>query len=215
MSQITLTLAETDRVKEIFPGVYIFNVTAAKALSRLCKEYVDKYFDGSENDYWKLSKMYPDPTKKDPFVNTDYRHCFTAGNNLLNLSGDYKIIHDLVYDSFNEMQAIFYQDLNLKYNFSKSCGYELLVYPEESGLFDWHQDVRRNGRSGTYLFYVNDDYEGGELEFKYIRDADGERVKYKPKEGELLVMPTTWYTEHRSRVSTSGTKIYILAQVTD
>ena len=151
MSQITLTLAKTDRVKEVLPGVYVFKVTAAETISRLSKEYVDKYFVGSENDYWKLSKMYPDPDKGDPYIMTDYRYCFTAGQ-LASLAGDYKIMHDLVYDSFNEMQAIFYQDLDLKYNFSKSGNYELLVYPEGAGLFNWHQDVRSGGRSGTYLF---------------------------------------------------------------
>ena len=67
MTQITLTLGQSERVKEVFPGVYVFNVTAANAICKVAQEYVDSYYDKSmvedlsENDEFKLSKMYPRP----------------------------------------------------------------------------------------------------------------------------------------------------------
>ncbi|MBF84979.1 MAG: hypothetical protein CL489_11010 [Acidobacteria bacterium] len=221
MTQITLTLGQSERVKEVFPGVYVFDTTAANAICKVAQEYVDSYYDKSmvedlsENDKFKLSKMYPKAgSKKSPFVDLEQRICYTAGL-LEKLSGDYHLLHDLVWDSLLELRAILKEDLGIKYNFRSARQDELLVYPAGHGFFDFHQDTRHNGRTATYLFYVNDDYEGGGIEFKNVRDSEGERVVYKPKKGELLIMPTTWWTEHRSLANTGGEKIYILAQVVD
>lgn len=217
MSQMTVTLGQGERVREICPSVYVFNFTAAGAICKVAQKYIDEYYDGSENDYFELSKMYPKNAKGEklpPYVDIEKRLCYTAGM-LKGLHGEYSILHELVWDTLIEMKHILAKDLGIGYHFRSGANDELLIYPDGRGYFDFHQDTREGGRTGTYLFYVNDNYEGGEIEFKNIRDSEGERVRYKPKKGEMLMMPTTWHTEHRSLANTAGEKIYILAQMKD
>jgi predicted 2-oxoglutarate/Fe(II)-dependent dioxygenase YbiX len=58
--------------------------------------------------------------------------------------------------------------------------------------FDWHMDgyfERDNGERSFYtvLFFLNDDFEGGETRFR-VRDADGVKtVAVKPVTGQVLV----------------------------
>ncbi len=221
MSQITLTLSQSERVKEVLPSVYVFKVTAANAICKVAQKFVDDYYDKSlvedlsENDFFQLSKMYPNKESgAEPFVDEEKRICYTA-RMLEHLPDDYDILHELVNDSARELQIILKEDLGIAFNFRTVAQQELLVYPDGSGFFDFHQDTRRGGRTGTYLFYVNDNYTGGDLEFLNIKDSEGNRVSYKPKKGEVLLMPTSWWTEHRSIANIGGDKIYILAQVCD
>ena len=222
MSQITLTLSQSERVKEVLPSVYVFKVTAANAICKVAQKFVDDYYDKSlvedlsENDFFRLSKMYRGSNQGpvEPYIDMEKRVCYTAGR-LYNLPDGYDILSELVMDSARELQVILKEDLGIKYHFQRFQQHELLVYPDGCGFFDFHQDVRKGERTGTYLFYVNDNYTGGELEFLNIKDSEGNRASYKPKKGEVLLMPTSWWTEHRSLANTDGDKIYILAQACD
>lgn len=83
----------------------------------------------------------------------------------------------------------------------------LIRYDGEQ-FITWHTDGNdSNKRKVSFVFYINDDYEGGEIEFK---DFAGQKP-YKPKAGTLLMFPS--YPEYLHRVVpvVSGTKYVFIS----
>jgi hypothetical protein len=60
----------------------------------------------------------------------------------------------------------------------------------------------------TQLLYLNDDYEGGEVEFMSILN-DG-LITYKPKAGDLIVMPSGFPYLHSAKSVTKGSNKFFL-----
>ena len=84
--------------------------------------------------------------------------------------------------------------------------YTMMKYVPGSVGYTWHNDFMYddfspNGgvRTVTWLFYINDDYEGGETEFHWGR-------KIKPEQGKLVLFPSTWCMIHRGNPVITGTK---------
>lgn len=70
--------------------------------------------------------------------------------------------------------------------------------------FTFHRDDHPNTpRVFSSLLYVNDDYVGGDLHFKYFGFSK------KPKAGDLFVFPSNYAYSHESVVISSGTKYAI------
>jgi len=72
------------------------------------------------------------------------------------------------------------------------------IYHEDSSI-DWE---RRRYRVITFLWYLNDVYEGGETEI--LGD-----ILVKPERGKLLLFPASWTFPHRGKMPISNDK-YIL-----
>ena len=85
-------------------------------------------------------------------------------------------------------------------------GYLMRSYEKSDGYFHWHNDFSLDKQYGfrmlTLIWYLNDVKEGGETEF-----VDGTLVK--PKTGQLLIFPTSWYMAHRGRMPISNKKYII------
>jgi hypothetical protein len=82
--------------------------------------------------------------------------------------------------------------------------YELLKYTENNHL-DWHtDDGSSNHARVSILFYLNDDYEGGEIEFKNFN------LLYKPVKGDIIIFPSSYIYRHRVRKVTNGIR-YVIA----
>jgi hypothetical protein len=62
----------------------------------------------------------------------------------------------------------------------------------------------KSGRSVSPILYINDDYEGGELEFVH------HGIKIKPKAGSLYLFPANYAYAHIAHPVTSGTKYAIV-----
>lgn len=79
--------------------------------------------------------------------------------------------------------------------------WELLSY-EETQKLTWHADHGAvHPCQISFVYYLNDDYEGGEIEFQdYIGKP------YKPEAGDLVIFPSAPTYLHRVLPITSGTK---------
>lgn len=65
------------------------------------------------------------------------------------------------------------------------------------------------GRSISAIVYLNDDYDGGEVEFVNFG------IKIKPKSGMLLIFPSNYAYRHIAHPVTSGTKYAIVTWIRD
>ena len=72
-----------------------------------------------------------------------------------------------------------------------------------------HHSVTR--RIATYLFYLNDGFEGGRTQFQF----DGETFSVEPKAGRLLMFPSSFLYVHRCETVTSGNKYVATGWLTD
>ena len=123
-----------------------------------------------------------------------------------------------------------------RYDITKS---ELLQFTEYEvgGHYDWHRDgycdhlsarkwvvdggpkdLRQTNdpqllgtvRKISASVILNDDYEGGEMEFKTVNDdGEFEITNIKPKTGSVIVFPS--YVHHRVKPVTKGTRYSVVA----
>ncbi len=94
------------------------------------------------------------------------------------------------------------QDYSVRYGYWDLVqeGWVLLKY-EVGHYFKNHTDSsRRYPRQVSAVYYINDDYSGGELEFPFLN------ISVKPSPGELLVFPSTNLFSHSANPVISGTK---------
>lgn len=80
-------------------------------------------------------------------------------------------------------------------------------YTKQKGRYIYHQDflsdwANKKYRVITFLWYLNDVYEGGETEFWTT-------YKVKPEAGKLLFFPATWTYPHRGMIPISNDKYII------
>lgn len=73
----------------------------------------------------------------------------------------------------------------------------LLRY-DQSGHLPAHQDQGVSSRVLSVLLYLNDDYEGGEIEFKHSN------LKFKPEAGSVLFFPSNFLYVHEVYPVTKG-----------
>jgi predicted 2-oxoglutarate/Fe(II)-dependent dioxygenase YbiX len=115
----------------------------------------------------------------------------------------------------NQFYMILLATLNLynkKYSIGENLyheGYSLLKYSggEEYKL---HYDTSGvMGRVISAICYLNDDYEGGEIEFPNFN------VKIKPQPGMLILFPSSFPYAHIAHPVTSGTKYALVTWIRD
>ena len=78
-------------------------------------------------------------------------------------------------------------------------------YSPNGEFFSMHADYTfATPRTTSLVYYPNDDYEGGELEFLHFG------IKIKPKAGQLFLFPAAYSYEHKIYPVTGGNKRYTL-----
>ena len=93
-----------------------------------------------------------------------------------------------------------------KYNVVTSTkeGIQLLKYGKDQFFTAHVDDSQKRPRRVSYSYYVNEDYEGGEIVFSNLG------VTVKPKAHQLLVFPSSYPYRHEVRPVTSGTRYAIV-----
>ena len=81
-------------------------------------------------------------------------------------------------------------------------------YIKNEGHYVYHDDFnadynRKRFRMFTYIFYLNDVFEGGETEFLFGK------YKIKPSAGKLLLFPASWTYPHCGKMPISNDKYII------
>ena len=76
---------------------------------------------------------------------------------------------------------------------------------ENGGKFDWHiDDGVKYPRTVSVSAYLNDDFDGGEIEFLHFG------ISHKPKAGDIIVFSSAFPYMHRVLPTTNGTRYTIV-----
>jgi len=78
------------------------------------------------------------------------------------------------------------------------------------GYHVWHAEdagQQTKGRLLAYMLYLNDDFEGGETEFLYLK------TRIKPRKNRLILWPAGFTHTHRGNMPLSGEKYVITGWV--
>jgi len=87
--------------------------------------------------------------------------------------------------------------------------YQMLKYPVGTEYKEHYDGSTATGRSISAIVYLNDDYEGGEIEFPHFK------VKIKPEPGMLILFPSNFAYAHIAHPVISGTKYAIVTWIHD
>jgi hypothetical protein len=88
-------------------------------------------------------------------------------------------------------------------------GFNLLKYQTGQEYKAHYDGLTASGRSISPILYLNDDYEGGEIEFVNFN------LKIKPRAGMLVLFPANFAYQHIAHPVTSGTKYAIVTWLHD
>lgn len=86
--------------------------------------------------------------------------------------------------------------------------YSILKYGVGQFFVNHIDDHKNYPRRVSWVYYINDDYEGGEIEFPRFN------ISYKPKAGDLLLFPSSYVYNHSVKEVTSGERYAIVSWLT-
>jgi len=107
---------------------------------------------------------------------------------------------------YEEQFLLVFQDVLSRYDkvvrtiATGDTGYTLLKYRTGDSCSLHYDQVPHEIRICTAVYYVNDDYEGGELVFPL------QNLRLKPRPGEVIVMPATEQFPHYVEPITAGNR---------
>ncbi|MFP4331989.1 MAG: prolyl hydroxylase family protein [Campylobacterales bacterium] len=101
--------------------------------------------------------------------------------------------------------------------YSKGCFYKrhsdnCSEVVDKDGIPILFKPVTQDRKITTILFLSTQevDFSGGELEFEFIYDSEGKKVKISPQEGLFLAFPSNPYFSHSVKEVTSGFRISLV-----
>lgn len=87
--------------------------------------------------------------------------------------------------------------------------YQALKYRDGEEYKAHYDGGTQSGRCISALVYLNDDYEGGHLEFPNFK------IKLKPQKGMLILFPSNFAYKHVAHPVTQGTKYSLVTWIHD
>jgi len=179
--------------------------------AKMCDDYI-KYYKELDSKGFVLQRQQERP-------NTDPKDVKDNGVDLVippfSNFGDFNITYHAA-----EFNSIFWSSIYPEYTKKYSI---LKGYPQHNiysirlqrtlpgeGYHVWHSEdagQQVKGRILAYMLYLNDDFEGGETEFLYLK------TRIKPRKNRLLLWPAGFTHTHRGNMPLSGEKYIITGWV--
>lgn len=91
--------------------------------------------------------------------------------------------------------------------FSDHDAYQILKYGKGQYFTNHIDDHPSYHRRVSSIYYINDNYEGGEINFPRFD------ISYKPKENEMLIFPSTYVYNHFVSEVKSGTRYAVVSWI--
>jgi hypothetical protein len=147
---------------------------------------------------WKEAGVVNPQTYESQLSDERKCHNFVLFNHNKDLKDLYKKIDDWISPAFKDFEKEYFIEE------TTSDLYVILKY-ENLGKYDPHvDDGGRFPRTISLSAYINDDYEGGELEFVNFD------IRHKPKTGDIILFCSAFPYMHSVAPITSGTRYAIV-----
>ena len=117
-------------------------------------------------------------------------------------------LHHRLNDLINSAATSYSERNNIKEDFWQE-GYNILKYDGGQEYKNHYDSASGTGRHISCILYLNQDYQGGEIEFP----AFG--IKIKPQTGMLILFPSNYAYGHIAHPVISGTKYAIVTWLHD
>lgn len=205
----------SELINGLFPGRLEPSTTVAG-----CIEIYENAWPDPVSTISMIEKRTSDPSrdtrweKASTFGGGQYQHLRT--NKHLDITHYGKLYGDEVFQNIhNQFYALL---LATTLGYSKRNGleeplwhedYNLLKYSDSQYYGKHYDGTSYNARTVSAICYLNDDYEGGELEFVNFK------LKIKPQAGMLILFPSSFAYAHVAHPIVSGTKYAIVTWLRD
>jgi hypothetical protein len=204
-----------EMINGLFPGKILPTTTIAG-----CIDIYENAWPNPQQTIEMVEKRISDPTS-----DTSWEKATTIGlgqdqeirtNKHLNITHYAKRNDDPVFQNihnqFNILLLATTIDYNKRFYINEPFwheDYNLLKYSSNQ-LYHRHYDgVTASGRCVSAICYLNNNYEGGELEFPNFG------IKITPQPGMLILFPSNYAYAHIAHPVTSGTKYAIVTWIRD
>jgi hypothetical protein len=97
-----------------------------------------------------------------------------------------------------------YRSLYAAHHWNISEGWQLLKYGKDNHFVKHYDDSKQYPRTVSMSYYLNDDYEGGEIEFPNFN------LKIKPSADQVIMFPSNYVYTHTVHPVVSGTRYAIV-----
>lgn len=191
---------------EIAPGILVY-----KEVIPNYKDLVSDIEDAVGMGAVKWNPAYV-KSDSDSQLDTTKRDTMTIGisyseNSELDFSSPTAIFNSslskLFYDSFSPLEQDYKNTFGIYTTWHDSYG--ILKYgigQKFTNHIDDHPDFHRRV---SFVYYANDDYVGGEINFPRFG------ISYKPSENEMLIFPSTYVYNHSVNEVTDGTRYAVVS----
>lgn len=201
-------------IKKIHPRIFIF-----KSAIKNCENIINYYNKNSEwRDWYTFGEM-TNITNHDPNEYKDFPSESDWKNSLK--ENDYCVE---IKKHFYNVTKIYFNEINNLPKNIKFSNFSIAKYFPNAGVSDnmamhYHTDFQQERFRipeykfhTTCLFYLNDNYEGGEISFRVLNKDQTEidfQIDYKPSSGDIVVFPSTPPFYHGVKKTLSGNKYII------
>jgi hypothetical protein len=124
---------------------------------------------------------------------------------------DYSTVNAALYTSLSNifLENLVPLEVNYQNEYSVNCSwhdsYQILKYGVGQKFVNHIDDHPDYHRRVSTLYYINDDYSGGEINFPRFN------LSFKPKPNQMLVFPSTYVYNHSVSPVTEGTRYAIVS----
>jgi predicted 2-oxoglutarate/Fe(II)-dependent dioxygenase YbiX len=172
---------------ELAPGVWIYKNVFPSPDDLVAK--INAEFESS----WQDGQVFSNGDEKKEEINKKFRDCSVVVINKPNEDSSEQ--RDLLYKLVDHSMRVCLEDYTAMFGMSMNelTGDEWQVLKYGHGQhFDGHADDGfRFPRTVSITAYLNDEYEGGELDYKHFN------LFFKPEKGDVLVFPSNYVYNHR------------------
>ena len=104
-------------------------------------------------------------------------------------------------------------DISLKNNGFSINNNEFLKYVKGGHYIFHHDDCANNPRTFSCIYFVNDDYEGGELCFSTLGSSANKipHLTVSPQANSLIIFPSSFLSQHRINPVIKGERYSIIS----
>ena len=115
----------------------------------------------------------------------------------------YKTLSNIFYCNLFTLEKEYMSSFGV--SFSDHDSYQILKYGKGQKFVNHIDDHPKYHRRLSSVYYINDDYEGGEINVPRFN------ICYKPKANEMIIFPSTYVYNHSVSEVISGTRYAVVS----